>query len=266
MTLSNVFLILGMGLFLSQGVHAQEMENRAERLLLSGCPQGEPDCVYQRLQTQIQPVLKANASLLKDSVGVIVRFRVDQAGQLDGLRLSLQRQTRKAWDAINPIMEDSLNVLTPIAVSNPERGPYPAWHNFSFEFARVNDTVWKPIPSEDVYSGGVVERPPLFPDCLRTDFESDISCFQQRMRAHIVQNFRYPKDALGDGIQGRVVVRFTIDEKGRVQDLRCDSGYPAFQEEGIRIMSKLPRFQPGMRNGLADAWEFALPLMFRLSE
>lgn len=244
----------------------QDTAKPAERLALDACPEGEPSCVYETLRSRMQPILEKHSALLADSTHLWFKFRIDSTGQLLRLQMSLRGQTRNAYDSIRPEVERSLEGLAPIRVVHPEQGPYPSWHSFTFDYLRGADSLWIPEKSERIYAGGVVEKPPVFEHCIRSGFEPDIRCFQDGIRAHIVQNFRYPKEALSMGIEGNVYVRFTIDPKGRVTDLRAERGDPSLQAEALRMMAKLPPFHPGERDGQADAYEFTIPVAFRLSK
>ena len=52
---------------------------------------------------------------------------------------------------------------------------------------------------------------------------------------------KYPKEAVKNGIQGRVLVDFVIDEKGKVRDVKVLKGVdPLLDEEAVRIISASP--------------------------
>jgi len=88
---------------------------------------------------------------------------------------------------------------------------------------------------------------------------------QQAMMQFIKQNLQYPKKAAEMGISGKVVVRFCVDEKGDITDIKivrsigggCD-------EEAIRIIKKMGNWKPGKQNGKAVKTYFTLPISFSL--
>jgi TonB family protein len=63
------------------------------------------------------------------------------------------------------------------------------------------------------------------------------------------KTFRYPAEAMGKNIQGTVVVKFTVDEKGRLNNLDAASGPKELREEAINVISKSGRWRPATSNG-----------------
>lgn len=60
---------------------------------------------------------------------------------------------------------------------------------------------------------------------------------------------RFPKQALRDGIRGRVVLRALITERGTVEVLRTLRSVPGLDAEAIRVVESEWRFRPARRNG-----------------
>merc|ERR1712226_1419042 len=65
----------------------------------------------------------------------------------------------------------------------------------------------------------LVEEIPLFSKCSNVPLIKQAKCFETNMTKHIIKNFNYPQDAIEAGIQGRVLVQFTINEQGNVEDI-----------------------------------------------
>ena len=66
----------------------------------------------------------------------------------------------------------------------------------------------------------------------------------------VYQYLKYPKYAQENGIQGRVLVSFTIDEKGDVTDVKITRGvHNTLDDEALRVVSASPRWRPGRRAG-----------------
>lgn len=115
-----------------------------------------------------------------------------------------------------------------------------------------------------------IEQVPLFPGCEGKPKDQQMACFEEKMGEHVRKNFRYPERAAEDGIQGRVAVQFIIDKTGTVTDLKYRfQGKPGvngaeLEKEAQRIMSKLPKFQPGKQQGKPVRVQYAIPIMFTL--
>jgi len=62
----------------------------------------------------------------------------------------------------------------------------------------------------------------------------------------------------------RVQVKFVVDKDGNVTALELQqSGGKDFDSEVIRVLKKMPRWQPGMQNGIAVAVYYYLPVIFQ---
>lgn len=78
-------------------------------------------------------------------------------------------------------------------------------------------------------------------------------------------NVRYPVIAAENGIQGRVVCQFTVWKDGSVSDVKVlRSVDPALDREAIRLISNMPKWQPGEQRGKAVSCKFTVPVVFRL--
>lgn len=109
---------------------------------------------------------------------------------------------------------------------------------------------------------GVVEAPP--PPQIFTYVEQmpepsvDITSFLQK-------NLRYPDMARENNVQGRVTLRFVVNENGEVSDVNVVRGIGSgCDEEAKRVLLKMPKWKPGKQNGRAVKVYFTLPISFRL--
>lgn len=115
----------------------------------------------------------------------------------------------------------------------------------------------------EVISFGQVENVPVFPGC-----ESDADkrgCFFESMRNHIRKHFNYPKEAQEKGIQGRVNSMFIIDEDGNIIDAKFRGPDSLLTTEAKRIISRLPKMQPGEHKGKKVQVAFSIPITFKLA-
>ncbi len=78
---------------------------------------------------------------------------------------------------------------------------------------------------------------------------------------------RYPEEAVRDGIQGRVLVDFVIDERGKVTDVKVLRGVdPLLDEEAVRVISASPDWKPGIQRGQKVRSRMSLYVEFRLKD
>jgi TonB family protein len=78
---------------------------------------------------------------------------------------------------------------------------------------------------------------------------------------------KYPRYAQENGIQGRVLVDFIVDEKGRVTDVQVSRGvHASLDEEALRVVSASPKWRPGRRHGKKVKVALTVAVDFRLTK
>ncbi len=79
-------------------------------------------------------------------------------------------------------------------------------------------------------------------------------------------NLKYPSDAKKEGIQGRVICQFVVNKDGSISDIQVlRSVYPSLDLEAVRVISIMPKWEPGVQNGEKKRCKFKLPIVFKLS-
>ena len=115
----------------------------------------------------------------------------------------------------------------------------------------IEDTVVENKVEEEIFV--FVEENPVFPNG------------EENMYKYLGSNIKYPKDALENGIQGTVVVKFVVEKDGTISNVKairkigggCD-------EEAVRVVKRMPRWKPGKQRGKPVRTEFTLPIQFKL--
>ena len=80
-------------------------------------------------------------------------------------------------------------------------------------------------------------------------------------------NIDYPIEAFKKNIGGRVVVAFIIEKDGSLSDVRiAKSVHPLLDAEAIRVVSSMPKWNPGLENGNPVRVKYTIPVTFRLEE
>ena len=109
-----------------------------------------------------------------------------------------------------------------------------------------------------VYAYSDVDVKPLFLN------SSDPRVFMERW---VYPYLKYPKYAAENGIQGRVLVEFVVDEKGEVGDVRVVRGiHTSLDEEALRVVSASPKWRPGRQNGKKVKVAITVSVEFRLDK
>ena len=88
---------------------------------------------------------------------------------------------------------------------------------------------------------------------------------QAALMKWLSSNIRYPEAAQQNDIQGRVVVKFVVEKDGSIGHAEIARGVDKdLDREALRVVNKMPKWQPGKNNGVAVRSYFNLPVTFRL--
>lgn len=83
------------------------------------------------------------------------------------------------------------------------------------------------------------------------------------LKKYLQLNTNYPKEAKKAGITGRVIVRFMVEPDGSIDNITVEKPvYPVLDAEAVRVVSAMPRWQPGMVDGKPVRVRFTLPITF----
>ncbi len=148
----------------------------------------------------------------------------------------------------------SVMLLAPISLRARHNGPED-WSRLDGINSENNE--WKMTERhycvEDSVKGKIVETLPQYPG-------GEAALFK-----HIADNLRYPALARENGIQGRVIVQFTIRKDGTVGDVKVVRGVDdSLDAEAIRVVKTLKRFTPATQNGQPVNVRYTCPITFRL--
>lgn len=79
-------------------------------------------------------------------------------------------------------------------------------------------------------------------------------------------NLRYPEIPQQNGVQGRVIVQFVVERDGSISNPTVARGVDKdLDKEALRVVRKMPKWQPGKNNGVAVRSRFTLPVVFKLA-
>lgn len=121
-------------------------------------------------------------------------------------------------------------------------------------YSQLNDTLLPP-EEEVVYPPiyNVIDQMPEFPGGI------------DKLLQFINNNMQYPTKAQAEGIQGRVIVQFIIDEKGYIIEPNIVRGVePSLDKEALRLIKMLPQWKPGTLKGKAVKVKYTVPVAFKL--
>lgn len=83
---------------------------------------------------------------------------------------------------------------------------------------------------------------------------------------YLSETVKYPPVAKENGIQGRVIVQFTVDKDGTIGDVEVvrSGGDPSLDREAVRVIKAMPKWNPGTRRGKPVRVRYTVPVNFRL--
>ena len=109
------------------------------------------------------------------------------------------------------------------------------------------------VPQKEEVIFQVVEQMPEFPGGMMAAME------------FLAKNIKYPAAAQEAKIEGRVIVQFVVQKDGSISDVKTMHGVsPELDAEAIRVVSLMPKWNPGKQRGQAVSVKYTMPIMFRL--
>lgn len=83
--------------------------------------------------------------------------------------------------------------------------------------------------------------------------------------AYLSQHLRYPDAARSQNIEGKVIIKFVVNEDGSVSNAIVSRGIGGgCDEEAVRVVSGMPKWKPGKHMGKAVKVYYTLPIRFTL--
>ncbi len=83
--------------------------------------------------------------------------------------------------------------------------------------------------------------------------------------AFLSANLHYPDAARESNIEGRVMVKFVVNEDGHISDVQLDRGIGGgCDQEALRVIAAMPHWKPGKQNGKPVKVYFTQPIVFKL--
>lgn len=81
----------------------------------------------------------------------------------------------------------------------------------------------------------------------------------------LAQNISYPEIAKRAGVEGQVIVTFTVSKTGQISAPRVARGIGGgCDEEALRVVMMMPRWNPGKQNGQPVNVQVTVPIRFQL--
>ncbi|GAA4458409.1 hypothetical protein GCM10023189_30620 [Nibrella saemangeumensis] len=126
------------------------------------------------------------------------------------------------------------------------------WITFMLQVVALLFTASQTLAQErEIFT--VVEKTPRFPGGM------------QNLVPYLSQTIRYPAEARQNGVEGKVFVSFVVNMDGSISDVTVLKGLGyGTDEEAVRVVSNMPKWEPGTQRGRPVNVKYNLPIAFSL--
>ena len=144
------------------------------------------------------------------------------------------------------IIDDETELEETTIASSEETGE-------NVEIKHIATTVDEEVPVEDEIFEVVEEKP---------DF---LNGGMVGLMRYLRDNIKYPTIPQETGTQGRVTVQFVVNKDGSIVDVKVAKGIdPYLDKEAVRVISTMPKWNPGKQRGVPVRCKFTVPVTFKL--
>ncbi len=136
------------------------------------------------------------------------------------------------------------------------------------EIVEVEDIEVEEVEEDIEVPFAVIENVPVFPGCERKKTNAEKKkCMSDKIAKFV--NKKFNTDLASDyGLSGRlrISVGFKIDKNGNIVNVFARAPHPGLEKEAKRVVSLLPKMQPGKQRGKAVTVPYALPILFQVQD
>ena len=171
--------------------------------------------------------------------------------------------------------------IIPVVLQTPPPAPeIPALPQLSDELEIVEDDVTVDLDFQNLEDNDIPVniQDYIHQEVVEVEDEDEVIqfvCVEQKptfqgqdanaFAAWVNARVQYPELAKDNGVEGRVVLQFTIGTDGRLQDLRVlSSPDETLSRESLRVVSSSPKWEPGRQRDRAVKVRFTFPVIYRL--
>lgn len=134
------------------------------------------------------------------------------------------------------------------------------------------------VDTMKIYHASEIDEPPRFPksvvDNKKADAENVFEVVDKMpefpggsgaFMQYLSTSVKYPVVAEENGVQGRVICSFIVEPDGSISEVKVvKSVDPSLDKEAQRVISSMPKWIPGKKNGSPVRVKYTTPVTFRL--
>ena len=88
---------------------------------------------------------------------------------------------------------------------------------------------------------------------------------ENALTTYLVDNIKYPEEAVKKGIEGRVLIKFIVEKDGSISNVEvAEPVNPLLDKEALRVVRSMDNWIPGKQNGKPVRVLWNIPISFRL--
>ncbi len=193
-------------------------------------PEGEPE-LYALLSEKIEENLKTK----KDSGSLVAMFKINVKGDVVETKIIKGINSR-----IDSVVINTVNSLSGFIPGKVNSEIADTWYSIVFNFSDKTFIYVRQMPE---FPGGKLA-----------------------LRKYVAENVEYPALARNNGVQGTIFLRFEVKSTGYIGKVEIQKGvHLLLDNAAIKVVKSLPKFKPGMQNGIpCNVW-YSIPVTFKLN-
>ena len=153
-----------------------------------------------------------------------------------------------------PILSDQIDIIDDDIKVNDNIINLEDDSNLGVEIQDYVEEVKEEVVEEETIPFQLVEEKPKFQGGDANDFTKWVN-----------QRLVYPDVAKENGVQGRVMLQFTVGTDGSVSGVKVLRGVdPSLDKEAVRVVSMSPKWTPGKQRDRKVKVTYTFPVIFQL--
>lgn len=162
----------------------------------------------------------------------------------------MHKSNSNRWLMVKGAILPALMALALVAYAKPKS---EAVADLATDVPNITTPTFAFMPDDKIYE--VVEVNAEFPG--GTD-----ACYKW-----LADHIQYPAEAQKDGIQGRVLVNFVVEQDGSITQAKAvRSPHESLTKEALRVVNAMPKWKPAQNGGKNVSSRFILPISFKLNQ
>ncbi|MBP5559381.1 MAG: energy transducer TonB [Bacteroidales bacterium] len=153
-----------------------------------------------------------------------------------------------------PVLSDQIDIIDDDIKVNDNILNLEDDSSLGVEIQDYVEEVKEEVVEEETIPFQLVEEKPKFQGGDANDFSKWVN-----------QRLVYPEVAKENGVQGRVMLQFTVKTDGTVSDVKVLRGVdPSLDKEAVRVVSMSPKWTPGKQRDRKVKVTYTFPVIFQL--